>query len=68
MEASSTLQREEASHLLMDSYLRLRALFYAPPAPQRQAWVGGELVVLGNDISSLVCIRDLVPMQLRACG
>lgn len=52
----------------MDSYLRLRALFYAPPAPQRQAWVGGELVVLGNDISSLVCIRDLVPMQLRACG
>lgn len=30
--------------------------------------VGGELAALGNDISSLVCIRDLVLMQLRACG
>lgn len=61
VEASSTLQREEASHLVMDSYLRLRALFYAP-------WVGGDLAALGNDVSSLVCIRDLVPVQLRACG
>lgn len=50
----------------MDSYLRLRALFYVPPALQRQAeagWVGGELAALRNDVSSLVCIRDVVLMQ-----
>lgn len=30
--------------------------------------VGGELAALSSDVSSLVCSRDLVLLQLRACG
>lgn len=67
-----SLRRRENSHLLGDVYLRPRAFYYALPALQRQgdAVTGqeGELAALRGDVSSLVCIRDLVLMQLCACG